>query len=273
VAFILMVALGGDGRNLAAFCSARRSRRRSACCSIQWIVARTRLTEDAAIGAVLGVFFGFGIVLLTVIQSMSSGRQAGLEDFLLGSTAGMLRQDAIVILAGGALALALIWGLRRPMTLVAFDPRLRDGGGIQRDADRPDHDGLGPCRHGDRPEGRGPRPHRRAVDHPAGRGAVLDRQVGRMIWISQRHRRRFGLRRRGGLGLRSGPSDRTDHRPRRGGHLRSSLFFAPVRGLAASVLQQRHFKARVHHRQGLLALARQEPIREAYTLRCCSAKT
>jgi manganese/zinc/iron transport system permease protein len=56
------------------------------------------------------LFFGFGIVLLTVIQSMSSGRQAGLEGFLLGSTAGMLRQDAIVILAGGLLALALIWG-------------------------------------------------------------------------------------------------------------------------------------------------------------------
>jgi manganese/zinc/iron transport system permease protein len=39
---------------------------------------------------VLSVFFGFGIVLLTVIQTMSAGRQAGLEGFLLGSTAGML---------------------------------------------------------------------------------------------------------------------------------------------------------------------------------------
>jgi manganese/zinc/iron transport system permease protein len=51
---------------------------------------------------VLGVFFGAGIVLLTVIQSMSSGRQAGLEDFLLGSTAGMLRPGRVIILAGGA---------------------------------------------------------------------------------------------------------------------------------------------------------------------------
>jgi hypothetical protein len=46
-----------------------------------------------------------------------------------------------------------------------------------------------------------------------------------------------------------------------------SLLLAPVRGLAAAALRQRHFKARVHQRQGLLALARQEPIREAYTLR------
>jgi manganese/zinc/iron transport system permease protein len=46
-----------------------------------------------------------------------------------------------------------------------------------------------------------------------------------------------------------------------------SMLFAPVRGLAAAVWRQSHFKVRVHHRQGLLALARQEPIREGYTLR------
>jgi manganese/zinc/iron transport system permease protein len=61
-------------------------------------------------------------VLLTVIQSMSSGRQAGLEGFLLGSTAGMLFQDAVVIAVGGALVVAVTLLLRRPMTLVAFDP-------------------------------------------------------------------------------------------------------------------------------------------------------
>jgi manganese/zinc/iron transport system permease protein len=38
-------------------------------------------------------------------------------------------------------------------------------------------------------------------------------------------------------------------------------------GLQRRRCRQRHFKARVHQRQGLLALARQEPIREAYTLR------
>jgi manganese/zinc/iron transport system permease protein len=64
-------------------------------------------------------------VLLTVIQSMSSGRQAGLEGFLLGSTAGMLRQDAIVILAGGRAGAWADLGLRRPMTLVPSTPSLR----------------------------------------------------------------------------------------------------------------------------------------------------
>jgi len=53
---------------------------------------------------------------------MSAGRQAGLETFLLGSTAGMLRSDALVIALAGALVLGLVLVLRRPMTLAAFDP-------------------------------------------------------------------------------------------------------------------------------------------------------
>ncbi len=85
------------------------------------MVRRTRLSEDAAIGAILSVFFGLSIVLLTVIQSMSQGRQAGLEGFLLGSTAGMLFQDAVLIAGGGMAVVVVIWLLRRPMTLVAFD--------------------------------------------------------------------------------------------------------------------------------------------------------
>ena len=70
----------------------------------------------------LSVFFGFGIVLLTVIQTMSSGRQAGLEGFLLGSTAGMLFSDAVLIAPGAARWCWRCGVLRRPMTLVAFDP-------------------------------------------------------------------------------------------------------------------------------------------------------
>jgi manganese/zinc/iron transport system permease protein len=46
-----------------------------------------------------------------------------------------------------------------------------------------------------------------------------------------------------------------------------SLFLAPVRGLAASMLRRRRFQVRVHRRQGLLSLSRQEAIREPFTLR------
>ena len=55
----------------------------------------------------------FSSDLLTVIQTMSAGRQAGLEDFLLGSTAGMLRNDALIIAVAAALTLALVNELER----------------------------------------------------------------------------------------------------------------------------------------------------------------
>ncbi|MGI9402220.1 MAG: metal ABC transporter permease [Rhizobiaceae bacterium] len=130
IAFIMMVLFGGDGRNLAGLLIGSAITSLIGLLAVGWITKFTRLAEDAAIGAVLSVFFGAGIVLLTVIQTMSAGRQAGLEGFLLGSTAGMLYQDAVIIAVGGALAVIAIFILRRPMTLAAFDPEFATSQGL-----------------------------------------------------------------------------------------------------------------------------------------------
>ena len=130
LAFMVMVALGTDGRNLAGLLIGSAVSAGLGLLAVSWLTRHTRLGEDAAIGAVLSVFFGAGVVLLTVIQTMSSGRQAGLEGFLLGSTAGMLFSEAVLIAAGGAAVLALVLLLRRPMTLVAFDPEYAAGTGM-----------------------------------------------------------------------------------------------------------------------------------------------
>ncbi|RPG40910.1 MAG: metal ABC transporter permease, partial [Hyphomicrobiaceae bacterium TMED74] len=130
LAFLIMVALGLDGRNLIVLMLGALVTAVVGFFLVEWISRRTRLAEDAAIGAVLSVFFGFGVVLLTVIQTLSAGRQAGLEGFLLGSTAGMLFQDALVILVGGLIAVTMVVLLRRPMTLVSFDPEYAQSYGL-----------------------------------------------------------------------------------------------------------------------------------------------
>ena len=130
LAFIFLSLLGLDGRNLPGLLIGSALSALLGLLSVQWLVARTRLSEDAAIGAVLSVFFSFGIVLLTVIQTMPSGGQAGLEGFLLGSTAGMLLSDAVLIAAGGFAVVALVMIFRRPMTLVAFDPGFAATSGV-----------------------------------------------------------------------------------------------------------------------------------------------
>ena len=94
LAFLVMVAAGGDGRWLPGLLLGSALSAAVGLLLVDWMARTTRLSEDAAIGAVLSVFFGFGITLLTVIQTVPSGRQAGLGSFLLGQTAGMLASEA-----------------------------------------------------------------------------------------------------------------------------------------------------------------------------------
>ena len=266
IAFIVMVLLGGDGRNLFGLMVGSAVSAGLGLLLVDWISRRTRLAEDAAIGAVLSVFFGFGIVLLTVIQTMSRGQQAGLESFLLGSTAGMLMQDAIVVAAGGALAVAAVVLLRRPMTLVAFDPDFALAAGI---------------------------PVRR-VDL-AMMGLVMGvtviglKLVGLILivamliipavtarfWTDRTDRVVLAAGAIGGIAAYVGAALSASAPNLPTGPIivvvafaafLVSLLFAPGRGVLASALRRRRFKLRVHRRQGLLALAHGEPILDQLTL-------
>ena len=130
LAFIIMVLLGGDGRFLPILMLGSIMSSWAGLYIVEWMTRRTRLSQDAAIGAVLSVFFGLGIVMLTVIQNMSSGRQAGLEGFLLGSTAGMLYSEAITIAITGAVTALVVFIYRRNMIMVSFDTSFADTTGV-----------------------------------------------------------------------------------------------------------------------------------------------
>lgn len=267
IAFIVMVSLGGDGRSLIGLLLGSAITAWVGLFLIEWIARHTRLAEDAAIGAVLGVFFGVGIVLLTIIQSMSSGRQAGLEGFLLGSTAGMLFQDAVVIAIGGSLAVLATWLMRRPMTLVAFDSEY--AAAIGYDVRRVDLLMMGIVM-GVTVIGLklvGLILIVAMLIIPAVTARFWTERSGNVIWIAGAIGGASGYL--GAVISASAPALPTG--PIivlvAAGCFVFSLLFAPVRGVLAAVIRHRRFQARVHRRQGLLALAAQHPIREAYTLR------
>lgn len=267
IAFIVMVSLGGDGRSLIGLLLGSAITAWVGLFLIEWIARHTRLAEDAAIGAVLGVFFGVGIVLLTIIQSMSSGRQAGLEGFLLGSTAGMLFQDAFVIAIGGSLAVLATWLMRRPMTLVAFDSEY--AAAIGYDVRRVDLLMMGIVM-GVTVIGLklvGLILIVAMLIIPAVTARFWTERSGNVIWIAGAIGGASGYL--GAVISASAPALPTG--PIivlvAAGCFVFSLLFAPVRGVLAAVIRHRRFQARVHRRQGLLALAAQHPIREAYTLR------
>ncbi|HYT95237.1 MAG TPA: iron chelate uptake ABC transporter family permease subunit [Gemmataceae bacterium] len=83
----------------------------------------TRIKEDAAIGIVLSVFFGAGVVLEQLIQRPSlRGSQAGLNSYILGRTASMILEDVYLIGGVVLLCVTLVLLLYKEFRLVAFDP-------------------------------------------------------------------------------------------------------------------------------------------------------
>lgn len=82
----------------------------------------TRVKYDSALGIVLSVFFGFGLVLLTFIQKLPDARQAGLETFLFGQAAALLVRDVVVMAAVGAVAIAILLLFWKEFKLLSFDP-------------------------------------------------------------------------------------------------------------------------------------------------------
>ncbi|MEQ8703704.1 MAG: iron chelate uptake ABC transporter family permease subunit [Phaeodactylibacter sp.] len=90
--------------------------------AMDYLTSRTKLSTDTAIGAVLSVFFGAGILLLTSIQHSGSANQAGLDKFLFGKAASMTRQDIWVFSGVAMVLLSLVLAFFRAFKLVSFDP-------------------------------------------------------------------------------------------------------------------------------------------------------
>ncbi|HSV85977.1 MAG TPA: iron chelate uptake ABC transporter family permease subunit [Levilinea sp.] len=85
------------------------------------IIKHTRIKEDAALGLVLPVFFGLGMMLLTYTQRLPDARQAGLDHFLFGQAAALLERDVITMAIIGAVALLLMSIFWKEFKLLAFD--------------------------------------------------------------------------------------------------------------------------------------------------------
>lgn len=267
LAFILMASFGGDGRNLIGLLLGSALSASAGLWCLNWLTRNTRLAEDAAIGSVLSVFFGFGIVLLTVIQTLGVGRQAGLEGFLLGSTAGMLWSDAMVIAVGGAVTLLLILLIRRPMTMVAFDPEYAAARGLP--VSKIDMAMMGLVM---------------AVTVVGLKIVGLILIVALLIipavtarfWTERSDYVVLLAGLAGGLSAYVGAAMSASAPNLPTGPIivlmsfalfLLSLLFAPNRGVLAAVLRHLRFQRRVHLRQGLLALAQGQPIYEKLTLR------
>lgn len=131
MAFIVMTLVFGEGRSVPALLLGSALSVALALGLVRVLSRHTILSQDAILGIILSSFFGFGVVLLTIVQQTNFAGQAGLESYLVGSTAGMQSHDVVWICAIGALSLVVLWVLRRPLLLMIFDPVYAETQGVR----------------------------------------------------------------------------------------------------------------------------------------------
>jgi manganese/zinc/iron transport system permease protein len=105
-AFLLALGLGLDPRALPWLLAGGALTAALAVLAADALARGGRVRDDAAIAVALSVGFGLGAVLLSVVQALPVGGQAGLSGLLLGRAAGM----------------AVLAVLLRPLSALLFDP-------------------------------------------------------------------------------------------------------------------------------------------------------
>jgi manganese/zinc/iron transport system permease protein len=90
---------------------------------VNGIARRSRVPFDAALGGMLAVFFGLGLVLMTYIQHHVSGAsQQPLERYLFGQAALLRDPDLDLIRGLGAGVLLVVVAFWKQLKLLSFDP-------------------------------------------------------------------------------------------------------------------------------------------------------
>ncbi|MDA7803226.1 metal ABC transporter permease [Crocinitomix sp.] len=88
---------------------------------VDYIVNRSKVKQDAAIGIVLSTFFALGIVLLTFIQNSNYTEQGGLNSFLFGQAAAINKSEIILFVIILIIVVVLIIAMYRQFIIVSFN--------------------------------------------------------------------------------------------------------------------------------------------------------
>lgn len=89
--------------------------------AINGITHHSRIKQDAALGIVLSVFFGMGLMLLTIVQRLPTATKAGLDKFLFGNASTLLREDVVLMSTLSLIIFALVIAFWKEFKLIVFD--------------------------------------------------------------------------------------------------------------------------------------------------------
>lgn len=90
---------------------------------IHMITGSSKVSLDSALALVLSSFFGLGMALKSYVQGNPnfSGTQ-GIDDFIFGQAAYMLKSDVYLIIAASAVSLILFFVYYQQLRIYTFDP-------------------------------------------------------------------------------------------------------------------------------------------------------
>lgn len=88
---------------------------------VKVITNSTRINKDAALGMVLSVFFGLGLVVITIVQKLPTATKAGLDKFLFGNAATLLKTDVITMAVLSFIVFLLFFLFWKEFKLLTFD--------------------------------------------------------------------------------------------------------------------------------------------------------
>ncbi|MFC4167872.1 metal ABC transporter permease [Teichococcus aestuarii] len=130
LAFILAAGMGWNPRSLPLLMGGAAPTAAPGVLAAAALPRGGRLRDDAAMALVISIGFGIGVALLSVVQSLPVGGQAGLSSFILGQAAGMSAADAWLIFWLALAALAAVAVLFRPLAVLCFDADFAAAAGL-----------------------------------------------------------------------------------------------------------------------------------------------
>lgn len=88
---------------------------------IRGIIKKTHLKSDTALGLILSLFFGFGMLLLTFIQKQPNANQAGLDKYLFGQAATLVESDVWMMALVTGICLFVLLLFWKEFKILLFD--------------------------------------------------------------------------------------------------------------------------------------------------------
>ncbi len=98
--------------------------------AIRVMTGYTRIKEDAAMGIVLTGWFAAGIMGLTYIQGRPDASQAGLDSFIFGQAASIVRSDVFLLAAVSTVAIVLLITFWKQFKLITFNAEFAGANGF-----------------------------------------------------------------------------------------------------------------------------------------------